>query len=87
MITSLLLSLIYGFIWLLISPIRLFPDVVLPADIGTAIAQASIYLSMIDFVFPVYVLLTIVAGVLGIDAVIFGYKVIMWVIRKIPGVG
>jgi hypothetical protein len=86
MITSFLLLIIYGFIWAITSPLRLLPDTTLPANIVSAIASANSYLSAIDFIFPTGSFVTIFATIIGIEVLIMLYKIIMWIIRKIPGI-
>lgn len=89
MITSAILVLLYLLLKLIILPITLLPDVSLPAGISSAIATASSYFAVISEILPdtVTSLLVVLGVVLGIDAVIFLYKIIIWVIRKIPTIG
>lgn len=87
MITTAILSLIFGFISWVLSPITNLPDVLLDPNITSAISTAGGYLGMIDSVFPIGTFLIVFGIILGIDAGIIVYRVIMWGIRKIPGVG
>lgn len=87
MIISIILYLIYAFIWTVLLPIRALPDVSLPSGITNAISQASTYLSMIDVIIPIITLLAVLIAVIAVDAIIMTYKIVMWVIRKIPGIG
>ncbi len=86
MITSFLLTLIYNVINLIITPIREAAVVTLDSNIGTAIATASNYLANINQVFPATTLLTVFSLFLSIEFLIFSYKIVMWIIRKIPGI-
>lgn len=86
MIVSFLLFLLYNFIMAITSPLRLLPNVSLPANITSAIASTNSYLSAIDFIFPVSVFITVFATIIGIEVLMMLYKIIMWVLRKIPGI-
>ena len=86
MISNAILYILYGFIYLITSPIRLFSDVSLPADINNSISAVSSNLALLNQVIPVGTIATILATVLFIEAAIFVYKGIRWVYNKIPGV-
>jgi hypothetical protein len=86
MIVSFLLYILYLFIWGITAPLRLLPNVTLPANITAAIGSANSYLSAIDFVFPTGAFVTIFGVIIGIEILLFLYKIIMWIIRKIPGI-
>jgi len=83
MITTGIIYVLYSFVWVLLQPIRLAPDVSLPADIAAAFAMVSQYLNRIDVVMPVSSLLAVVGAFLTIEAAIFAYKLIMWAKRLI----
>lgn len=70
----------------LLSPILNIPDASIPSGISTAITQAGAYLQIIDVVVPVDTLIQVIASVIAVDAAILAYKLIMWVIHKIPGI-
>jgi hypothetical protein len=84
MITSGILLIIYYFIQALEYPIKALPDVSLPSGIASAITSAGAYLSSFDLIFPVGTFLTIFGLMLTIEAAILVYKVVMWLIKKIP---
>lgn len=86
MITGLILSMLYYVILLFTSPLRLLPDATLPSGLTSAIATANTYIRAIDFVFPVSTFLTILGLILGIETFIILFKIINWLIRKIPGI-
>jgi hypothetical protein len=86
MITDFLLKAFHALIYLLISPLRLLPDVSLESDFSQAIATAGEYISSLDAVFPVYALISAIGVLLIVEGGIFSYKGINWLIRKIPGV-
>jgi len=84
MITTIILFLIYGLLFVIISPIRLLPDVSLPVEITQNITTFRGYLTSIDAIFPITTLLIIFGLLLSVELAIFTYKVIMWLIKKIP---
>ena len=84
MITTLLLQLLYGVIWLITSPVRLFSDVVLDSNITSSIATASTYLGGLNSVLPISTLLSVFGIFLTIEVAILFWKGINWLIRKIP---
>ena len=84
MIITGILNLLYGIIFLITSPIRLFSDVVLPSGITSGLGFASGYLSALNAILPIDTILEIFAVFLGFELAYFTWKAIMWVIRKIP---
>lgn len=87
MIPTLFLNLVYGLIYTITAPFRLAPLVTLPDVLTTAISQASSYARAIDNFFPVHEMFFIFLYVFVVyELTLFAYKLIMWVIRKIPGI-
>lgn len=84
MIVSFLLWLVFQFIQLITLPLRILPDATLPANITSAITTTNAYLSAIDFIFPVATFITIFGTILGIETFIILWKIINWIIHKIP---
>jgi hypothetical protein len=84
MIVSLILALIYGVILVITYPLRSFSDVVLDPNINAAISTAGNYLAIVNQIAPITTLIAILSIVLTIEVFIFIYKLIMWIIRKIP---
>lgn len=87
MITLGILSIIYAFIWTATYPLRFLSDVSLNSGITDAITTAGQYISIMGFVLPISTLASVIGIFLGIEASILTYKLIMWTIRKIPGIG
>ena len=79
MIIYLLLLLIYGLSYVLISPVRLLADASVGANYLASIASAGQYLGMVEVIMPVEVILTIFGLFLAIESGIFVYKLVMWV--------
>lgn len=84
MITNFLLILVYNLINLILTPLRAFDNVTLPANIASSISTAGDYLSNLNAVFPISTLIYILATFLAIETGIFVYKGIQWLIKKIP---
>jgi len=84
MITSLLLFIVYSFVFMITAPLRLLPNASLPANITSAISTASTYLTAIDFIFPVSSFITIFALILAVETFIILWKIINWIIKKVP---
>jgi len=89
MITSLILYIIFAFIWAITSPFRLFNDVSLPASFTEGVSGAVGYVSIIYQVLPLT--LSAIVGVIVLYLVVEGsialFKVVKWVYTKIPGIG
>lgn len=87
MIFAGIIEVIYLFVYAITAIIRVAPDVSLPSGMTNSIATASGYISAIDDFFPVHELIyTLVAVFIVYETAYFAYKLIMWVIRKIPGI-
>jgi len=85
MIIDFFIAIVYAFVYAITSVFRLAPDVALPSGLTASIANASGYASAIDSFFPVHELVAVLIGVfLVYEAAYFAYKLIMWVIKKIP---
>jgi hypothetical protein len=84
MIITGIFNMFYFFILAVSSPIRLLPKATLSSETAISIATAGTYLKSLDFVFPVSNFLTILVLFMSIEAGILIYKLIMWVIKKIP---
>lgn len=84
MITDIILFLLWGLIYAITSPLRLLADVVLESDIADAIATANSYIQAMSFILPVSTLVAVIGTILIVETSIFSYKIVMWLIRKIP---
>lgn len=84
MILTALLNLIYQFLSFILSPILNFSDVVLSTKIATSIATASGYYHSLNSILPVDTLIEILSVSLTFEGLYLFYKLIMWVIKKIP---
>jgi len=84
MIITAILTILYFALRALISPLLLLPNASLPPEIGEAISSVGGKLAAIDMIIPVDTILAILGSFIAIEAAIFVYKTIMWVIKKIP---
>jgi hypothetical protein len=86
MITYFLTVILLGFITVILSPFSFLPDATLPAGLGLGIAAAIIELGYVWAIAPLTFAALIAALVLFllVEGYIFGYKIIMWIIKKIP---
>jgi hypothetical protein len=78
------LNLIYGIIFIVTSPIRLLPDVVLNNGFNDAITNASGYISAFNSFLPIDTILSILGVFLIIESAYMIFKLIMWVIKRFP---
>lgn len=85
MIFTLIINIVYAIIYAITAIFRLAPDVSLPSGMTSSISTASGYISALDFFVPVHELLFIAFSVFFLyETTYFIYKLIMWVVRKIP---
>lgn len=84
MIVTLLLTIVYYFIYGITAVFRLTPVVTLPTNITSAVTTASGYISGINDFFPVSTIVTILGIFLSYELAYFTMKLVNWVIRKIP---
>lgn len=86
MIVDFLLYLLYGIVYLVTSPLRLFSDVSQASWLASTVSSASSYLSFGAHWLPktVYALLLTWGLYITIEIAIFSYKGIMWVLKKLP---
>jgi len=87
MLTTSLLYIFYWFSWILTEPIRLFDNVSINSYFGSAVDTAGSYFSTINTIFPIDTLMIIVELFIAVETGIGIYKIIMWIIHRIPGQG
>jgi hypothetical protein len=84
MIFTGILKILYNAISFLIQPITNLSDASLSGSIGTSITTAGTYLKPFETFLPIGTML-IIFGIFLVFEFSYGvYKVIMWVIKKIP---
>jgi len=84
MIPSAFLYIIYGIVYGITAPLRAFSDVELPEGITSAITTMGTYLAAVEPILPIATLLAVLGIILVAETSIFVYKVIMWLIRRLP---
>jgi len=84
MITTAIFYILYASLSLVLIPIKVLPDATLPVELTDTISTASTYLAGINTIVPFGTLFTVFALFLTIELSIFVYKLVMWVIKKIP---
>lgn len=86
MITAAILLILYGLVSIITSPIRLLPDVSLPAGIISSISSSNNYIAAIYQILPYTIgaLLIVLGIVITIEGFIILFKIMNWLIRKIP---
>lgn len=84
MITNGFLYLIFGIVWAITAPLRLLDDTSLPEGISSAIVSMGGYLTSTNQVLPVATIISVLGIILLVETSIFVYKVIMWLIRRLP---
>lgn len=88
MITNALLFIIYAIVFGLANvTILLLPDVSLSSGISTAISTATQYIAAIYNIMPIVITAIFIcfAVILVLEIFLGGYKLLMWVIRRLPG--
>lgn len=84
MITGFIIYLLYQITYGLTYPLRILSDVSLSSDFVSTISTANNYIVGLNFILPLPTLITIIGIFLGIEVFILLYKLINWLIRKIP---
>lgn len=86
MILDFILNVVYLVLKGLSSPLLLLPDVSLDSSIVSSISTFSEMLAGLNGFLPITTLLSIFAIALIVESALFIYRIVMWIIRKIPGV-
>lgn len=84
MITTAILNLVFIFINALLSPLTFLGNVTLSTSFASSISTASGYLHALNAIIPVDTMLTILGVSLAFEGAYLIFKVIMWIIAKIP---
>lgn len=84
MIVTVILYLLYGAIYVLTAPLRLLSDVSLPASFTSAVSTAAGYAASFNTLIPIDTLFQVLAAMAAVEVGVLAYKLIMWVVTKIP---
>lgn len=83
-ILGFVLHFFYLLVFAITFPLRSLSDVSLNSNIASSLTTASGYLHSINAILPVDTMLTILGISLSFESGYLFYKIIMWVIKKIP---
>lgn len=84
MIITAILNVVYTFVNLVLYPLSLLPNVTLNSNFNSAITTASGYYHSLNVVLPVDTMITIFGVSLALEASYLTFKLIMWIIKKVP---
>lgn len=84
MITSGVLTILYGIAFAITSPLRLLDDATLPAFISSSLDPVRASLSSLNMVLPIDILLTALFFVLLFEAGKVAFEVFNWTLRRLP---
>jgi len=84
MITDFILRTIFFVLSIAAIPIKLLADVSADSNVINGITTATSYLASWNTVLPLGTVFAILGTILTIELVIAAYKLIMWVIRRLP---
>lgn len=84
MITNLLFTAIYAVVYALAQLILILPPVNTESDFAVALAGLASYLANINEIFPLTTVFVVMGIILLTETGVMIYKIIMWVIRRIP---
>ena len=84
MITNAFIYILYLIVYGITAPLRLFDNVSLDSNFLASITTASDYLSAFNTFLPLVTLISIFGIFLAFEGTYFTYKLIMWIVRKIP---
>ena len=84
MILTAILNVVYVFINFILSPLALLGDVNLNGAFASSLATASGYYHSLNVVLPVNTMIQILGVSILIETTYLTFKVIMWIIKKIP---
>lgn len=84
MITDFLLKALLWIIQLTLYPLRALPDVSFSSQFTASITAVANYLALLNNIIPMTTIFIVFALTLVFEGGVLTYKLIMWVIKKIP---
>lgn len=87
MITDAFIAMMFYAVKLLTLPLSVLPDVSLNSGFAPSVATAIQYLSNLNTFLPISALFSVLGLTLTFEVGVLSYKLIMWVIRRVPGQG
>lgn len=85
MISGYLLFLLYWILMLITLPLRVLPDATLPAEFTGTIATGASYIMFMEDLVPMQNILQYLGLIVLFEVGILSWKLINWVLRRIPG--
>jgi hypothetical protein len=86
MILDAIMSILWFFLTVILSPFTLLSDVTPDSTVVSAISTATGYISALGVIIPMTAFRFVLIGTLAFEVPYGVYKIIRWVYRKIPGV-
>lgn len=87
MLATILIYLVYGVVFVLLSPLLLLPNVSLPAGFLNSVSQSGNALGFINVIVPTETILYAIVAYLVVEGAIHAFKWLIFAIKKIPGIG
>lgn len=87
MITTGILYIIYAFVLGITALLSTLGSVSLPSEMLTGLSSLAPAYMALDAIFPIGVLIAIIAFEIIFDTALFTYRAIKWGYTKIPGIG
>lgn len=84
MISTIILLILYTLIRIFTYPLTLLPDMTFNESFHTGLVATGNYLANLNAVFPLVTLFTVLGFILVIEKASLAFKIINWLIRKIP---
>ena len=84
MIITAILNVVYVFLGFILSPLSLLADVSLNSNFASSLATASGYYHALSGILPMDTMLAILGVSLAFEGAYLVFKLIMWIIAKIP---
>jgi hypothetical protein len=84
MITTIFMTIVWGALVVITLPLQLLPNAALPAQIGASFSELGGYISPLSAILPVATIFAIFGVFLGIELGIVSFRIILWLIRRIP---
>ena len=76
----------YGFAWGIVKLLGFLPVWTLPEEFISSLQSVSGYVGVVDNFLPTGTFFLIIGLMLALEGTIMVYKIIQWVIKKIPGI-
>lgn len=84
MIITAILNLVFVFLGFVLSPLSLLGDVSLNSNFASSLATASGYYHSLNVILPMDTMLAILGVSLAFEGAYLIFKLVMWIIAKIP---